>query len=118
MYINAHTIIITLIVIVVACYGGLHFVRKFALQIAQENHDAIVAMDNDEDEKRHKRELAADQAAASAFAKVQPILSLHSNIKTTSTTTAHPSGTKIKIPTAPASGSIQILSSTTKSEIV
>lgn len=74
MYINAHTIILTLIVVIAACYGGLHFVRQFALQIAQENHDAIVAMDAEDDEKRQRLERAADQAADTAFAKVQPVL--------------------------------------------
>jgi hypothetical protein len=74
MIINAQSIILTLVVLVLACYGGLKFIRAFALQIAQENHDAIAAMEVADEDKRRKREQAADQAAESAFAKVQPIL--------------------------------------------
>lgn len=48
--------------------------RKFALQIAQENHDAVTAMDNAAENKRLKREREADEAAAAAFAKVKPML--------------------------------------------
>lgn len=74
MIINAPTIIITLIVVVVGCYGGLKFIRKFALQIAKENHDAILAMDQADEEKRLKRERDADVAAATAYANVEPLL--------------------------------------------
>ena len=74
MIINAPTIIITLIIIGIAFFFGLQFVRNFALQIAQENHDAILAMDQAEDEKRKKRERDADAAAASAYAQVEPLL--------------------------------------------
>lgn len=70
MIINAATIIVTLLVIAAAAYVGLHFVRKFALEIAQENHDAIMKMDAVEEEARIKKEKQADEAAASAFAKV------------------------------------------------
>ena len=74
MIINAPTIIVTLIIVAVGVYTGLQFIRKFALQIAQENHDAILAMDQADEEKRLKKERAADQAAASAFANVEPLL--------------------------------------------
>jgi uncharacterized protein YpmB len=74
MIINAKTIILTLVIILIAVYVGLKFVRKFALQIAQENHDAIRAMDAAEDEVRLKKVRQADAAAATAFAKVKPIL--------------------------------------------
>jgi hypothetical protein len=63
-----------LVLVVVALYFGLKFVRSFALQIAQENHDALLAMDQETEDKRQKKERSADAAAASAFAKVQPIL--------------------------------------------
>jgi hypothetical protein len=81
MYINAHTVVITLILITIGCYGGLQLVRKFALQIAQENHDAIVAMDAADNEKHKRRVYAADQAAAAAYAKVQqqPLLPITVN---------------------------------------
>lgn len=58
-------------------YVGLHLIRQFALQIAQENHDAVAAMDSKADQERRRREQAADQAAQAAFAKVQPILTLN-----------------------------------------
>ena len=74
MIINAPTIIVTLIIVAVGVYTGLQFIRKFALQIAQENHDAILAMDQADEEKRLKKERAADQAPASAFANVEPLL--------------------------------------------
>jgi uncharacterized membrane protein len=63
-----------LVVVVIALYFGLKFVRSFALQIAQENHEALLAQDEADDTKQKKKERAADAAAASAFAKVQPIL--------------------------------------------
>jgi uncharacterized membrane protein len=63
-----------LVVVVIALYFGLKFVRSFALQIAQENHEALLAQDEADDTKQKKKERAADAAAASAFAKVQPIM--------------------------------------------
>lgn len=69
-------------------YLGLKFVRAFALQIARENHDAIAAMDQADEELRIKRERAADAAAASAFAKVKPILTTTTTTNTTTTATA------------------------------
>ena len=74
MIIDAKSIIVTLIVVFGAGIYGLKFVRKFALQIAQENHDAVAAMDQEEEQQRLKKERAADAAAAAAFAKVEPIL--------------------------------------------
>lgn len=74
MIINGHTVAITLLVIVVALAWGLKFIRQFALQIAQENHDAIAAMDQEEEKQRLKKERTADAAAAAAFAKVEPML--------------------------------------------
>lgn len=76
MIIDAKTIIATLVGCVIAFTWGLKFIRKFALQIAQENHAAVAAMDQDEEEQRLKRERAADVAAASAFAKVEPLLTV------------------------------------------
>lgn len=74
MIIDSKTIALSLIVMAVAFGFGLRFIRAFALQIAQDNHDALLAMDQKEEERRVKRERDADVAAASAFAKVQPIL--------------------------------------------
>jgi hypothetical protein len=74
MIIDAKSIVLTLVVVLLGCYGGLQLVRQFALQIAQENHDAIRAMDAAEDEARQRKERAADAASESAFAKVKPIL--------------------------------------------
>jgi hypothetical protein len=76
MIIDAKTVILTLIVVLIAFYGGLRLVRAFALSIAQDNHDANRAMDQAEQELRAKREKMADVAAASAFAKVEPMLTI------------------------------------------
>ena len=80
MIIDAKSIIVTLIVVLGAGIYGLKFVRKFALQIAQENHDAVAAMDQQEEQQRLKKERAADAAAAAAFAKVEPILKVDNKI--------------------------------------
>lgn len=74
MIINAQTATITIIIISVAFYAGLQVVRRFALTIAQENHDANLAEDQAEEVKRLKRERDADHAASAAFAKVEPML--------------------------------------------
>lgn len=74
MIIDAKSIIITLIVVVVAFTWGVKLIRKFALQIAQENHDAIAAMDQKEEQERLKKERVADAAASAAFAKVENAL--------------------------------------------
>jgi cell division protein FtsL len=72
MIIDAKSISLTLLIVVVACYGGLQFVRQFALQIAKENHDALLQMDAAETEKlQRKRAVDADQATVEAFAKVK-----------------------------------------------
>ena len=76
MIIDAKSVVLTLLIVVIAFYGGLRFVRAFALSIAQENHNANLEMDQHEQELQRKREKAADQAAASAFAKVEPLLTV------------------------------------------
>ena len=81
MIIDAKSIIVTLLVVLGAGIYGLKFVRKFALQIAQENHDAVAAMDQEEEQQRLKKERAADVAAAAAFAKVEPILKVDTQKK-------------------------------------
>mmetsp|Transcript_15521 Transcript_15521/g.23538 ORF Transcript_15521/g.23538 Transcript_15521/m.23538 type:complete len:93 (-) Transcript_15521:235-513(-) len=78
MIIDAKAIIVTLVIVAVAFYGGLQFVRAFALSIAQENHDVNMAIDQAEEDKRQKQERNADVAAASAFAKVEPLLQVPS----------------------------------------
>lgn len=74
MIIDAKAIVLTLVIVTAACFWGLKFVRNFALQIAKENHDAVAAMDQEEEQQRLKKERAADAAADAAFAKVAPIL--------------------------------------------
>jgi hypothetical protein len=76
MIIDAKSIILTLIIVSIAFVWGLKFIRKFALQIAKENHAAIAAMDQQEEEARLKAEKQADAAAATAFAKVEPMLTI------------------------------------------
>ena len=71
MIINFLSILTTLLLIAIASYLGLKVVRKFALQSAQEDHDAIAALDQQDEEQRLKKERDADAAAASAFAKVE-----------------------------------------------
>ena len=93
MIIDAKTIILSLIIMVIAFILGLRFIRAFALQIAQDNHDALLAMDQKEEEKRLKRERDADVAAASAFAKVQPILTTNATTNKDQTTSAPSSST-------------------------
>ena len=87
MIIDAKTVIITLLIIIVAFFIGLRMVRAFALSIAQENYDANAALDEAAEEKRMKLERNADAAAASAFAKVEPLLKIPIPMATTSGTT-------------------------------
>jgi hypothetical protein len=74
MIIDAKTVVITFSIIGVAIYLGLGAIRSFALSIAQENHDANLAIDQSEEARRVKRERDADNAASIAFAKVEPLL--------------------------------------------
>mgnify|MGYP001804264264 CR=1 FL=1 len=76
MIIDSKTIALTLFVVVIAGYMGIKLIRAFALQIARENHGAILTMEAMEDEQRQKRERAAAAAETSALAAVQPILTL------------------------------------------
>eukprot|EP00523_Entomoneis_sp_CCMP467_P000961 CAMPEP_0168758786 /NCGR_PEP_ID=MMETSP0724-20121128/21885_1 /TAXON_ID=265536 /ORGANISM="Amphiprora sp., Strain CCMP467" /LENGTH=126 /DNA_ID=CAMNT_0008807685 /DNA_START=158 /DNA_END=538 /DNA_ORIENTATION=+ len=74
MIINTSTIFLTLLLVVVFLYGGLQLVRKFAYEIAMENHEAVTALDNAAQAERLRKERAADEQAAAAYAKVQPLL--------------------------------------------
>lgn len=76
MIIDGKSVAITLIIVLAGSIYGLKFIRKFALQIAQENHDAVTAMDQEEEQQRLKKERDADRAADVAFAQVEPILRL------------------------------------------
>mmetsp|Transcript_5718 Transcript_5718/g.14284 ORF Transcript_5718/g.14284 Transcript_5718/m.14284 type:complete len:91 (+) Transcript_5718:80-352(+) len=78
MIIDAKAIFVTLLVVAFAFVYGLKLIRKFALEIAQENHDAVTAMDRQEEKQRSKKEKAADAAAEIAFSKVEPILAIPS----------------------------------------
>ena len=89
MIINAKTTVVVLLIIGVAFYWGLSVARTFALSIAQENHDANVALDMTEEAKRAKRERDADAAASAAFAKVEPLLPANI-LKSTTATSAVP----------------------------
>jgi hypothetical protein len=64
-----------LVLLTFAFFFGLRMIRQVALQIAQENHDALAAMDQAAEEERKKRETRADAEASAAYAKVKPILS-------------------------------------------
>jgi hypothetical protein len=74
MIIDAKTVVVTFIIIGVGVYFGLAAIRSFALSIAQENHDANLAIDMTEESRRARREREADEAATVAFAKVEPLL--------------------------------------------
>mmetsp|Transcript_19771 Transcript_19771/g.30850 ORF Transcript_19771/g.30850 Transcript_19771/m.30850 type:complete len:115 (+) Transcript_19771:167-511(+) len=74
MIIDAKTITLTLVIVVVAGYFGLQFIRQLTLSIAQENHDANLAMDMTEEAKRARRQRDADAAASAAFEKVENLL--------------------------------------------
>lgn len=74
MIIDAKTVAITLVIVAVAGYFGLQFIRQLTLSIAQENHDANLEMDMTEEAKRSKRQRDADAAASVAFEKVEPLL--------------------------------------------
>lgn len=92
MIINAQSIILTLFIVSLGCYGGLYFIRQFALQIAKENHDAIVQMDAEENVKLH-RKLGndADRATIDAYAKVvQQQQTGTSTLNTNSSTNLNP----------------------------
>ena len=98
MIIDAKTVTITIIIISVAFYAGLQVIRRFALTIAQENHDANMAEDQAEEVKRLKKERDADAAASAAFAKVEPLLAA-----VTTTTVA---GVGVGAGSAPSSGAV------------
>jgi hypothetical protein len=85
MIINAKTVIITLILITIVSYVGLHFIRQFALSIALENHEANQELDAKEDRERKKRIALADKAASDAFQKVEPLIQKKDIVKTTNT---------------------------------
>mmetsp|Transcript_9006 Transcript_9006/g.13569 ORF Transcript_9006/g.13569 Transcript_9006/m.13569 type:complete len:112 (+) Transcript_9006:69-404(+) len=74
MIIDAKTFTLTLVIVAVAGYFGLQFIRQLTLSIAQENHDANLQMDMTEEAKRSKRQRDADAAASAAFEKVEPLL--------------------------------------------
>mmetsp|Transcript_16618 Transcript_16618/g.40414 ORF Transcript_16618/g.40414 Transcript_16618/m.40414 type:complete len:107 (-) Transcript_16618:337-657(-) len=91
MIIDSKAIILTLVVVGIASIWMLRFVRNFALQIAKENHDAVAAMDQEEEQQRLKKERAADAAADAAFAKVSPaILKVETGTVAAPATTASP----------------------------
>mmetsp|Transcript_21172 Transcript_21172/g.38209 ORF Transcript_21172/g.38209 Transcript_21172/m.38209 type:complete len:101 (-) Transcript_21172:1966-2268(-) len=74
MVIDAKTVILTLVVILIAFFAGLRIIRAFALTIAQENHAANVADDMNTEAKRVKRERDAEAAETVAYKKAAPLL--------------------------------------------
>jgi hypothetical protein len=69
------TVILTLIIITIVGYIGLTLIRQFAFSIALENHEANTAHDRKEEEERKRKIALADEAAKSAFRKVEPLIS-------------------------------------------
>ena len=76
MIIDAKSIALTLVIVAAASVYALKLIRRFALEIAQENHDAVTAMDQEEEQQRLKKEKAANSAADAAYAKVEPTLKI------------------------------------------
>ena len=76
MILNGKTVCFILICIFFAGYIGLQLIRNFAYNIAVENIEANSAMDSEQDKERRRRDEAetVELAAASAFAKVEPLL--------------------------------------------
>mmetsp|Transcript_33536 Transcript_33536/g.79066 ORF Transcript_33536/g.79066 Transcript_33536/m.79066 type:complete len:103 (+) Transcript_33536:214-522(+) len=87
MIIDAKTVLFTLIIVAVAFVYALKLVRRFALEIAQENHDAVTAMDQEEEKRRLKKEKTANEAADAAFTKVEPMLKISTSGNKSATTT-------------------------------
>eukprot|EP00970_Alexandrium_tamarense_P008569 scaffold1627_cov164-Alexandrium_tamarense.AAC.18 len=122
MVIDAKTIVLTLAIVAVAGYFGLQFIRRFALSIAQENHDANLAMDMSVEAKRAKRERDADAAASAAFAKVEPFLPnsvvskgmspSQAQVPVAKPPSALSGGLHVQ-PSAPSSGGLQIIKNET-----
>ncbi len=76
---NIGTVILTLILITIVGYVGLTLIRQFAFSIALENHEANTTHDRKEDEERKRKIALADEAAKSAFRKVEPLMSSKSD---------------------------------------
>ena len=74
MIINAKTFFLTLVVLVAIGYVALQLIRQFALSIAMENHESNQANDTKEEAERKKKIKLADEAAANAFKKVEPLI--------------------------------------------
>ncbi|KAL3827050.1 hypothetical protein ACHAXA_007557 [Cyclostephanos tholiformis] len=122
MIIDAKTVIVTFIIIGVGIYFGLSAIRSFALSIAQENHDANLAIDMTEEARRARREREADEAATIAFSKVEPLLPASVVAKGiglgTTTATAAPKMSTVREPpqSAPSSGNSLNLESLNKGD--
>ena len=70
------TVILTLIIITIVGYIGLTLIRQFAFSIALENHEANLSNDLKEEKERKRKIALADEAASSAFRKVEPLISV------------------------------------------
>mmetsp|Transcript_26419 Transcript_26419/g.32591 ORF Transcript_26419/g.32591 Transcript_26419/m.32591 type:complete len:112 (+) Transcript_26419:96-431(+) len=68
------TIFVTLLIISIVAYIGLTLIRQFAFSIALENHEANMALDDQQENDRKKKIALADQAASDAFRKVEPLI--------------------------------------------
>lgn len=70
---SAALVVLISIALLALTYFGLLFARRFALSIAQENHDAIVEEDAAAERERLKREKEADTAVSAAYTNVQQL---------------------------------------------
>ena len=71
MIINTSTIILSFLILGIFAYFGLQVIRKFALQIAIEEHQNLIAMDSEAEANRKKQEKIAEEAEKSAMQKVK-----------------------------------------------
>ena len=71
MIIDGKSIAITFVIVSAAFVYGLKMIRKFALGIAQENHDAVKAFNREEEEERAKRERREMAVVEGAGAKAK-----------------------------------------------
>lgn len=71
MIISPFTVVVALLVMACFAYFGLQIIRKFALQIAMEEHENLVAMDNENEANRQRQEKIAEEAEARAKQKIK-----------------------------------------------
>merc|ERR1719232_426967 len=106
-----------MVIVGVASYFGLGAIRSFALSIAQENHDANLALDMTEETRRAKRQRDADAAATAAFSKVEPLLPASVVAKGAGGTVAKSATTALPQSAPPSGNSVNITLAKAQNEV-